>query len=227
MCIDRPYFFLPGLGFCYSVIQGPTNATVLAGSEARFNCTVSLDWVILIWLSNGNPVLTVTSAYGPVLGPSDRFTSQNYTSSSGVTLELIIHNTQLSDSGKIECSTQQFGESGFAFLSVQGVYKPPIQSYFIILHLKESSDELLKWSLWKNICSHLLFFVFCPSCLSFVVKASFRVTSRVPLTRVITALVFFLLNLSYNSIKYKSAWKLYQAHQQSAKNDRLVKTSMD
>ncbi|NXR09335.1 IGSF5 protein, partial [Semnornis frantzii] len=113
------FFFLPGLGFCYSIIQGPTNATVLAGSEARFNCTVSLDWVILIWLSNGSPVLTVTSAQGPVLGPSDRFTSQNYTSSNGFTLELIIHNTQLSDSGKIECSIQQFGESRFAFLSVQ------------------------------------------------------------------------------------------------------------
>ncbi|XP_009904168.2 immunoglobulin superfamily member 5 [Dryobates pubescens] len=116
-----PLFFtalLPGLGFCYSIIQGPTNATVLAGSEARFSCTVSLDWVILIWLSNGSPVLTVTSAQGAI-GSSDRFTSQNYTSSNGVTLELIIHNAQLSDSGKIECSIQQFGESRFAFLSVQ------------------------------------------------------------------------------------------------------------
>ncbi|NXG51018.1 IGSF5 protein, partial [Psilopogon haemacephalus] len=113
------FYFVPGLAYCYSIIQGPSNATVLAGSEARFNCSVSSDWVILIWLSNGSPVLTVTSAQGPVLGPSDHFTSQNYTNSNGVTLELIIHNTQLSDSGKIECSIQQFGESRFAFLSVQ------------------------------------------------------------------------------------------------------------
>ncbi|NXK10060.1 IGSF5 protein, partial [Herpetotheres cachinnans] len=110
--------FLSGLGFCYSVINGPTNATVLAGSEARFNCTVSVGWVILIWLSNGNPVLTVLSSQGAV-ETSDRFTSQNYTSSNGFTSELIIHNTQLSDSGKIECSTQQPSESRFAFLSVQ------------------------------------------------------------------------------------------------------------
>ncbi|NWX52072.1 IGSF5 protein, partial [Steatornis caripensis] len=112
------FFFLPGLGFCYSVVNGPTNATVLAGSEARFNCTVSVGWVILIWLSNGNPVLTVVNSQGAV-ETSDRFTSQNYTSSNGFTSELIIHNTQLSDSGKIECSTQQPNESSFAFLSVQ------------------------------------------------------------------------------------------------------------
>ncbi|KQK79735.1 immunoglobulin superfamily member 5 [Amazona aestiva] len=106
------------LGFCYSIIRGPSNATVLAGSEARFNCTVSEGWVILIWLSNGNPVLTVINSQGAV-ETSDRFTSQNYTSSSGFTSELIIHKTQLSDSGKIECSIQQTSENGFAFLSVQ------------------------------------------------------------------------------------------------------------
>ncbi|KAM6417134.1 immunoglobulin superfamily member 5 isoform 2-T2 [Pluvialis apricaria] len=109
---------LPGLGFCYSIINGPTNATVLAGSEARFNCTVSVGWVILIWLSNGNPVLTVINSEG-AFETSDRFTSQNYTSSNGFTSELIIHNTQLSDSGKIECSIQQPSKSSFAFLSVQ------------------------------------------------------------------------------------------------------------
>ncbi|NWY59299.1 IGSF5 protein, partial [Chionis minor] len=112
------FFFLPGLGFCYSIIKGPTNATVLAGSEARFNCTVSLDWVILIWLSNGNPVLTVTNPHG-ALETSDRFTSENYTSSTEFISELIIHNTRLSDSGKIECSIQQLGKSSFAYLSVQ------------------------------------------------------------------------------------------------------------
>ncbi|KAM9566619.1 immunoglobulin superfamily member 5 isoform 2-T2 [Guaruba guarouba] len=112
---------LPGLGFCYSIIHGPSNATVLAGLEARFNCTVSEGWVILIWLSNGNPVLTVINSQGAV-ETSDRFTSQNYTSSNGFTSELIIHKTQLSDSGKIECSIQQTSENGFAFLSVQENY---------------------------------------------------------------------------------------------------------
>ncbi|NXJ93802.1 IGSF5 protein, partial [Corythaixoides concolor] len=112
------FFFLPGLGLCYSIINGPTNATVLAGSEARFNCTVSVGWIILIWLSNGNPVLTVINSQGAI-ETSNRFTSQNYTSSNGFTSELIIRNTQLSDSGRIECSTQEPNEKSFAFLSVQ------------------------------------------------------------------------------------------------------------
>ncbi|NXC13232.1 IGSF5 protein, partial [Corythaeola cristata] len=112
------FSFLPGLGFCYSIVNGPTNATVLAGSEARFNCTVSVGWIILIWLSNGNPVLTVINSQGAI-ETSNRFTSQNYTSSNGFTSELIIRNTQLSDSGRIECSTQEANEKSFAFLSVQ------------------------------------------------------------------------------------------------------------
>ncbi|XP_027491171.1 immunoglobulin superfamily member 5 isoform X3 [Corapipo altera] len=109
---------LPGLGCCYSITKGPANATVLAGSQARFNCTVSAGWKILIWLSSGNPVLTVLSSQGSV-ETTDRFTSQNYTSGDEFTSELIIHNTQLNDSGKIECSIQQPSENKFAFLSVQ------------------------------------------------------------------------------------------------------------
>ncbi|NXD24065.1 IGSF5 protein, partial [Spelaeornis formosus] len=107
-----------GLGFCYSITKGPENATVLAGSDARFNCTVSAGWKILIWLSKGSPVLTVTSSQGSV-ETTERFTSRNYTSGDEFTSELIIHNTQLSDSGRVECSIQQPSENNFAFLSVQ------------------------------------------------------------------------------------------------------------
>ncbi|NWI60353.1 IGSF5 protein, partial [Calyptomena viridis] len=118
-CIYGLFFcFLSGLGFCYSITKGPANATALAGSEARFNCTVSAGWKILIWLFNGNPVLTVISSQGSV-ETTERFTSQNYTSGTEFTSELIIHNTQLSDSGKVECSIQQPSEDNFAFLSVQ------------------------------------------------------------------------------------------------------------
>ncbi|XP_014111130.1 PREDICTED: immunoglobulin superfamily member 5 isoform X2 [Pseudopodoces humilis] len=109
---------LPGLGFCYSITKGPENATVLAGSEARFNCTVSAGWKVLIWLSQGSPVLTVISSQGSV-ETTERFTSHNYTTGDEFTSELIILNTQLSDSGRIECSIQQPSENNFAFLSVQ------------------------------------------------------------------------------------------------------------
>ncbi|NXO27853.1 IGSF5 protein, partial [Cisticola juncidis] len=109
---------LTGLGFCYSITKGPENATVLAGSEARFNCTVSAGWRVLIWLCKGSPVLTVLSSQGSV-ETTERFTSQNYTHGDEFTSELIIHNTQPSDSGRVECSIQQPSENNFAFLSVQ------------------------------------------------------------------------------------------------------------
>lgn len=112
---------LTGLGFCYSITKGPENATVLAGSEARFNCTVSAGWKVLIWLFKGSPVLTVLSSQGSV-ETTERFTSRNYSAGDEFTSELIIHNTQLSDSGRIECSIQQPSQNNFAFLSVQGVY---------------------------------------------------------------------------------------------------------
>ncbi|NWU41465.1 IGSF5 protein, partial [Hylia prasina] len=109
---------LTGLSFCYSITKGPENATVLAGSQARFNCTVSAGWKVLIWLSKGSPVLTVLSSQGSV-ETTERFTSQNYTQGGEFTSELIIQDTQPSDSGRIECSVQQPNENSFAFLSVQ------------------------------------------------------------------------------------------------------------
>ncbi|XP_059696092.1 immunoglobulin superfamily member 5 isoform X2 [Haemorhous mexicanus] len=120
-CILLPLILtasLPGLGFCYSITKGPENATVLAGSEARFNCTVSAGWKVLIWLFKGSPVLTVLSSQGSV-ETTERFTSRNYSIGDEFTSELIIHNTQLSDSGRIECSIQQPSQNNFAFLSVQ------------------------------------------------------------------------------------------------------------
>jgi len=82
---------------------------------------VANGWAILIWLLNTNPVLTVINSHGPI-ETSDRFTSQSYNNSQSFTSELIIHNTQLNDSGRIECSIQKIDGSSFAFLSVQGVY---------------------------------------------------------------------------------------------------------
>uniref|UniRef100_A0A8C3P3Y1 Immunoglobulin superfamily member 5 n=1 Tax=Chrysemys picta bellii TaxID=8478 RepID=A0A8C3P3Y1_CHRPI len=109
---------LTGFGFGYSIIKGPVNATVLAGSEARFNCTVSQGWKIIIWLLNGNAVFTTTHAGGAVV-TMPRFTQQNYTSGENFTSELIIHNVQQNDSGKIECSIQIGVSNSYAFLSVQ------------------------------------------------------------------------------------------------------------
>ncbi|XP_074839523.1 immunoglobulin superfamily member 5 [Carettochelys insculpta] len=107
-------------GFCFglSIVSGPANATVLAGSEARFNCTVSKGWQVIIWMLNSNAVLSANNVGGAVI-TMDRFTQQNYTSGDYFTSELIIHNVQQDDSGKIECSIQHIGGNSYAFLSVQ------------------------------------------------------------------------------------------------------------
>ncbi|XP_034608985.1 immunoglobulin superfamily member 5 isoform X8 [Trachemys scripta elegans] len=131
---------LTGFGFGYSIIKGPVNATVLAGSEARFNCTVSQGWQIIIWLLNGNAVLTTTHAGGAVV-TMVRFTQQNYTSGENFTSELIIHNVQQNDSGKIECSIQTGVSNSYAFLSVQeSTYQKELRK----VSTKKTSDGSVK-----------------------------------------------------------------------------------
>lgn len=68
---------------------------------------------------------------------------------------------------------------------------PPAKSCSVVLHLRESSEELLKLSLGRSTCSHLPSFASClPPYPNFTVWAGFRVTCRVPVTKVITAPVF-------------------------------------
>ncbi|XP_066478083.1 immunoglobulin superfamily member 5 [Tiliqua scincoides] len=109
--------FLTGPGFGYSIIEGPRNATVLVGSVARFSCTVSEGWKILIWLLNGQPKLSVLSSGVPIQTDL-RYTQTGHTSSTEFTSELMIDDVQLSDSGQITCSLQN-DASESAFLSVQ------------------------------------------------------------------------------------------------------------
>ncbi|XP_053168383.1 immunoglobulin superfamily member 5 isoform X1 [Hemicordylus capensis] len=109
--------FLTDPGFGYSIIQGPHNLTILAGSVARFNCTVSEGWSVLIWLHNEWPQLTVENS-GKVLNQDKRYSQQNYTSGTEFTSELMIYDVQPKDSGRIACSL--LGNNyEYAFLSVQ------------------------------------------------------------------------------------------------------------
>lgn len=112
---------LAAFGSGYQIIEGPKNATVRAGQEARFNCTVSRGWSLIMWALNGTVVLSVTPM--GVIITSNRFTSENYTEGDDFTSEMIIHDVQLSDAGHIKCSLQNSGREGSAFLSVQVVGK--------------------------------------------------------------------------------------------------------
>ncbi|XP_021580932.3 immunoglobulin superfamily member 5 isoform X1 [Ictidomys tridecemlineatus] len=106
----------PGSG--YQIIEGPHNATVLQGSEARFNCTVSPGWKLIMWALQGTVVLSVTPRE-PII-TSDRFTSQSYEDAGGNFIsEMIIHDAQPGDSGWVRCSLQNSDREGLAFLAVQ------------------------------------------------------------------------------------------------------------
>ncbi|XP_008825144.1 immunoglobulin superfamily member 5 isoform X7 [Nannospalax galili] len=112
--------FLAGLtasGSSNRIIEGPQNATVLKGSEARFNCTVSLDWKLIMWALKGVVVVSLTPQE-PII-TNNRFTSANYSVDGNFVSEMIIHDAQPSDSGPVQCSLQNSDLFGTAFLSVQ------------------------------------------------------------------------------------------------------------
>ncbi|XP_047731685.1 immunoglobulin superfamily member 5 isoform X2 [Prionailurus viverrinus] len=108
---------LAASGSSYQIIEGPKNATVLEGSEARFNCTVSQGWRLIMWALNGTVVLSITPSE-PII-TSDRFTSASYQEGGNSISEMIIHDVQLRDAGHIKCSLQNSDRDASAFLSVQ------------------------------------------------------------------------------------------------------------
>ncbi|ETE70279.1 Immunoglobulin superfamily member 5 [Ophiophagus hannah] len=111
--------YLTDPGFGYGIVEGPQNLTVVVGSVARFSCTVSDGWKILIWLFNGNPKLSVLS-YGETIVSDKRYTQKGSNiSGSRFISELMIHDVQLTDSGQIKCSLQNNDDNKYAFLSVQ------------------------------------------------------------------------------------------------------------
>ncbi|XP_049730858.1 immunoglobulin superfamily member 5 isoform X2 [Elephas maximus indicus] len=108
---------LAASGSSYQIVEGPKNATVLKGSEARFNCSVSQGWMLIMWALNGTVVLSLTPKE-PII-TNNRFTSASYEVDGNFVSEMIIHDVQLSDAGHIKCSLQNSDRDGSAYLSVQ------------------------------------------------------------------------------------------------------------
>ncbi|XP_075399474.1 immunoglobulin superfamily member 5 [Tenrec ecaudatus] len=108
---------LAASGSSSQILEGPKNATVLAGSEARFNCTVSQGWKLIMWSLNNTVVLSLTPKE-PII-TNERFTSANYEVDGNFISEMIIHDVKLTDAGHIKCSLQNSDQDGSAFLSVQ------------------------------------------------------------------------------------------------------------
>ncbi|KAB0373826.1 hypothetical protein FD755_014082 [Muntiacus reevesi] len=104
-------------GSSSEIIEGPKNVTALKGSEARFSCTISQGWKLIMWALRGTVVLSMTPN-GSII-TSDRFTSASYQEGANFISEMIIHDVQLSDAGQVKCSLQNSDRDGAAFLSVQ------------------------------------------------------------------------------------------------------------
>ncbi|XP_044245072.2 immunoglobulin superfamily member 5 isoform X2 [Ursus arctos] len=109
---------LAASGSSYQIIEGPKNATVVEGSEAHFNCTISQGWRLIMWTLNDVVVLSVTPTE-PII-TNDRFTSASYEEGGNSVSEMIIHDVQLQDAGRVKCSLQNSDRDASAFLSVQG-----------------------------------------------------------------------------------------------------------
>ncbi|XP_069328374.1 immunoglobulin superfamily member 5 isoform X3 [Eulemur rufifrons] len=108
---------LAASGSSYEIVEGPKNVTVLEGSEARFNCTVSQGWKLIMWALEGTVVLSVTPTE-PII-TNERFTSESYDMGDTFVSEMVIHDVQFNDSGQVRCSLQNSNRDGSAFLSVQ------------------------------------------------------------------------------------------------------------
>ncbi|XP_005375835.1 PREDICTED: immunoglobulin superfamily member 5 isoform X2 [Chinchilla lanigera] len=150
---------LTASGSSYQILEGPQNATVLRGSEARFNCTVSPGWKLIMWALKGTVVLSVTPRE-PII-TNDRFTSASYDLDGNFVSEMIIHNVQPSDSGLVRCSLQNSDLAGYAFLSVEDSIDKPgasLPTWAIVL-LAVSLSLLL-------ILIIVLIIIFCCCCVS-------------------------------------------------------------
>ncbi|KAK7812274.1 hypothetical protein U0070_024428, partial [Myodes glareolus] len=108
---------LTASGSSYQIIEGPQNVTALKGSEARFNCTVTHGWKLIMWTLKNVVMLSITSQ--ETIITDDRFTSASYNGSDSFISEMIIHAVQPSDSGLVQCSLQNSVVVGTAFLSVE------------------------------------------------------------------------------------------------------------
>ncbi|XP_010634830.1 immunoglobulin superfamily member 5 isoform X3 [Fukomys damarensis] len=150
---------LTAFGSSYQILEGPQNATVLKGSEARFNCTVSSGWKLIMWALKGTVVLSITPRE-PII-TNDRFTSASYDLDGNFISEMVIHDVQPSDSGPVRCSLQNSDLAGSAFLSVQDSIDKPSTSLptWAIVLLAVSLSLLL-------ILIIVLIIIFCCCCVS-------------------------------------------------------------
>ncbi|XP_055728455.1 immunoglobulin superfamily member 5 isoform X1 [Salvelinus fontinalis] len=84
----------------------PLNVTVLRGSEARFNISLSEEWYSMSWMLKTVLVLTINSGTG-VSEHNRRFAVTNYSSADIYCWEFIIRDVWRNDTGDVSCGVQE------------------------------------------------------------------------------------------------------------------------
>lgn len=113
--------FSISLGVCLSatIIEGPKDAFALVHSDAAFNCTVSLNWKIIIWMIGRIPILTVVKE-GPI-ETNPQFGHQNYSTTTRFISELIISRVTMRNNTTVQCNIQTDEiRQAFLFVQVEG-----------------------------------------------------------------------------------------------------------
>ncbi|CAH2219126.1 immunoglobulin superfamily member 5 [Pelobates cultripes] len=108
---------------CYNshadILQGPSNVTVLAGSNASFVCTVDKGWQSLSWFINGIFSVSITQTSGTVVqNPQITVTNSTNTGNEAFTSQITIINVTYSNSGMIQCNALSVDPKD-AYLTVQ------------------------------------------------------------------------------------------------------------
>ncbi|XP_063303197.1 immunoglobulin superfamily member 5 isoform X2 [Pelobates fuscus] len=108
---------------CYNshadILQGPSNVTVLAGSNASFVCTVDKGWQSLTWFINGIFSVSITPTSGTVVqNPQITVTNSTNTGNEAFTSQITIINVSYSNSGMIQCNVLEVVPKD-AYLTVQ------------------------------------------------------------------------------------------------------------
>ncbi|KAL6467745.1 hypothetical protein MHYP_G00234220 [Metynnis hypsauchen] len=79
-----------------SVMQlEPRNATVLQGTEVRFNCSTDELWDVMVWQLNGRSMLTISALHGP-LGYHDSVWAVNRSASAVSVWEFVLKSPEFS-----------------------------------------------------------------------------------------------------------------------------------
>ncbi|XP_054459184.1 immunoglobulin superfamily member 5 isoform X2 [Anoplopoma fimbria] len=110
--MDIFYLFVLLLSCRIQVVRGrlklsPETLTVLRGGEARFTCSTSYNpWTVMVWLLNGEAVLTISKDSGVLPAIYPNVTAETSTVSQGDSWVFVLKSTERHNQGQVTCDLQ-------------------------------------------------------------------------------------------------------------------------